>query len=273
MPNIINRVGKYLQSGRSWYTRKASSIKAITVHHSAFPHSGKTDDQILDSFYSVHKGKNWPGLSYHFVIPESGKIYQINELTWTTWHDSSNYDSIGICLNGYFHPDHNNQPTKAQLDSLKWLLDNLCTQHPEFPAAQGDVYGHRDIGSTACPGNILYPYVTEYRNKKGEVSWEGNTMPEPTMEISKKVFEELVTNSGKWDGVVKYLNIEEDPNLVSLEKVKKVIAGFKSRITTLTDRLKEASEEEETLPKTDIEKKGLLDSLKELFKNIAKSIN
>ena len=58
----------------------------------------------------------------------------------------------------------NQKPTREQLEALQQLLVNLCTKHPEFPADQNDVFGHREISSTACPGNELFPYVVQFRN-------------------------------------------------------------------------------------------------------------
>lgn len=173
---IENRIGRYLQSGRSWYKRAVSAIKKITVHHDAIPQDGRhTADSILDRIMKTHVGKGWPGASYHYYIHQDGKIYQLNEHSWVTWHDRVNDDSLGIVLHGYFHPDYNDQPTQAQLDSLKWLLDKLTTQHPEFPAGRSDVLGHRERSSTACPGNNLFPHVVNYREGK----WGDTNTPQP----------------------------------------------------------------------------------------------
>lgn len=168
--DIINRVGKYRKG--AWYTRDVKTITKITVHHTAIPLKNYEDDEkLLKYLQQIHEGHGWPGLAYHFVITKSGKVYQINEFSEVTWHDTKNWDSIGVCLNGYFHPDVNDKPTKEQLKSLDALLDKLCTQHPEFPADQNDVVGHRERSATACPGNNLFPYVVEYRSKAGNVGW------------------------------------------------------------------------------------------------------
>lgn len=169
--DIINRVGQYLQATRAWYTRDVSTIKVFSVHHSASFDTDKTDEEILQELTDDHTKKGWPGLSYHFVIIR-GKVYQINELGWVTWVDSINFDCIGICVVGYFHPPYNQEPSPENLAALGQLLDELSTQHPEFPATQKDTYGHRERFATACPGDNLFPYVLEYRSKVGDVSWK-----------------------------------------------------------------------------------------------------
>lgn len=177
--NIVNRIGQYLQQGRNWYTRDVKNITVFSIHHSASRIDGKTDDEILQELMADHTKQGWPGLSYHFVIIR-GTIYQINEFSWVTWVDTVNWDCIGICLAGYYHEPYNDQPTEDDLKAFRWLLDQLSTQHPEFPASQGDAYGHRERYATACPGDTFFPYTLEYRSKLGAVTW-GNyqALPAP----------------------------------------------------------------------------------------------
>lgn len=185
---IINRIHKYMAPGRSWYQRAVNGIRYITVHHTADTATG-TNDQILQKEANQHINSNgWPGLSYHFFICKDGTIYQINNFSDVTWHDAVNWDSIGIALHGYFHPTVEEQPTSAQLKALRFLLDELCTKHPEFPADQSDVLGHRERSSTACPGNNLIGYVVDYRNNLGNVPWgDYSTPPNPYDDRVKKL--------------------------------------------------------------------------------------
>lgn len=169
---IVNKIHKYKQSNRSWIQRAVKNITRIVIHHDAIPNNGRfTDEEVLNNIKREHVSRNWPGASYHFWISKKGVIYQLNNFSDVTWHDGINYDAVAICLNGYFHPNYNEKPTTAQLKALKALLDNLCTQHPEFPAARKDIRGHRERKPTACPGNNLFPYVKEYRDKNGKVAW------------------------------------------------------------------------------------------------------
>lgn len=172
---IIDVIGKYQQKGRIWFDR-TTPIKKITVHHTASRYAG-SDNAVLTALMNDHIKNDWPGLSYHFVILEDGSIYQINSLDKVTWHDGVNWDSIGIVVHGYFHPTYNANPTKKQLESLDWLLDNLCNEHPEFPADQDDVLGHRERMATACPGNNLFPKIVDYRTSLGNTDWGLNEEP------------------------------------------------------------------------------------------------
>lgn len=187
--NIINAIGKYKQKNREWYQRAESGIQWIPVHHTADTFSG-TDDQVLQKEANAHIANGWVGLSYHFFILKNGNIYQINKFTDVTWHDTVNWDSLGIALQGYFHTPSNEKPTDKQLQSLRWLLDQLCTQYPNFPAEQKNVLGHRERTATACPGDNLIGFVQDYRNKLGKVDWGiVPTTPPPT--DYQKLYNEL----------------------------------------------------------------------------------
>lgn len=169
---IINNIHKYKLPSRYWYQRPVKNITRLTIHHDAIPNNGRlTDQEVLTNIKNTHTSRGYPGASYHFWISKKGLIYQLNNYSDITYHDSTNSDSIGICLNGYFHPNYNEKPTALQLQAMKWLLDKLCTKHPEFPADFDDIRGHRERSATACPGMYLFPYVVEYREKKGQVSW------------------------------------------------------------------------------------------------------
>lgn len=175
---IIDKIGKYKQPNRFWFTRNVNTITKISVHHDAIPHSDKTAEQVMQQIMNGHVAQGWVGASYHYYIHKDGKVYQLNKLEEVTWIDGINWDALGIVMNGYFHPSYNNSPTKEQLISLKALLDELTTQHPEFPAGKADVLAHRDRAQTACNGDKAYPYVKEYREKLGNVSW-GASAPTP----------------------------------------------------------------------------------------------
>lgn len=189
--NIINSIHKYKLANRTWNQRNVNTIAKIVVHHTASRQSNTSDDAMLKAEANHHINVNgWPGLSYHFMILPNGNVHQLNNYSDVTWTDGTNYDCVAICLQGYFHPDINESPTPAQLKTLKELLDNLCTQHPEFPADHNDVYGHRERSQTACPGDNLFPKVKEYRDKLGKVDWGTTPAPTPPSDELEKLKKE-----------------------------------------------------------------------------------
>lgn len=250
----LDKIGDYLQPGRAWYTRDVKTITKITVHHTA---SKQVDDDgtALDHVYRSHIANGWPGSSYHFFIPKSGNIYQLNKFSWVTWHDTHNWDSIGVCLDGYFHAPENEKPTTEQLRSLKWLLDELCTNHPEFPASQGDVYGHRERSATACPGDTFFPMVKEYREKGGAVSWglpedtstpceKGLTLIREALDLDKdSPIETIVKSINGVKGDAVKVRSELATATGNLTTNEEIVSTLKGRVLSLETELKGANKQ------------------------------
>lgn len=184
---IINSIHKYKQANRTWFQRNVNTITKLVVHHTASRQLGGSDQEQLQAEANHHNANGWPGLSYTFFILPNGNTHQINNFTDVTWTDGVNWDCVSVCLKGYFHDPHNENPTPQQIKSLKELLDELSTKHPEFPADHDDVYGHRERNSTSCPGDKLFPSVKEYREKKGQVSWGGTDFEKLYYEAKNRI--------------------------------------------------------------------------------------
>lgn len=139
-------------------------IQKIIVHHDAEWRSADYDSvqrYISQARYHINSGED--GLQYHYKIDNVGEVFQCRDLTDTLWHCGNypiNRTSIAICVDGNFQ---NQMPTREQFIALKNLLDELCTKHPEFPADEGQVFGHQEVAATACPGNNLIGFIKGYR--------------------------------------------------------------------------------------------------------------
>jgi len=92
-----------------------------------------------------------------------------------------NSSSIGICWIGYFHPPNNDEPTSEAISTfqawLGWMIDSgrLTNDVLKKAFANGypGWYGHRDVWSTACPGDVLYPLLPD-------IVTIGSAPPQPT---------------------------------------------------------------------------------------------
>jgi len=290
--NIINVIGKYKQANRTWYQRQLNTIKWFTVHHTASL-ATETNEQILSSLMSGHVSQGWVGLAYHEVIMKDGTVYLINNFSDVTWHDSVNWDSYGIVLHGYFHPTQNQKPTTAQLVSLRSRLDALSTKHPEFPASQANVLGHRERASTACPGDALIGYVTDYRNKLGKVDWgkpeiivppvidpcanlrlefkatEENMKKEKDKAVKEK--ETMISNlKGELESANVHLKTEQDANLEKRETIKKLEEDVKQFNLSLSTMQAERDEALAQKVKAENEAKSMVAEVTELRQLVEK---
>jgi hypothetical protein len=235
---IKNKIGKYVQTGRQWYTRGTSGIKYITVHHTADLTTG-TQDQILARLHSYHVNNGWPGLSYHYIILRDGSVHQIHPHTNVTWHDGHNWDSLAVCLHGYYHEPHNQKPTDSQMESYGKLMRSLVSQYPN-----AKVVGHRDRGSTACPGSTFYPLLNLYK-QEGFQSFLNVDIPTEVedgygLKNIKRynkywTYEELILDWVKLTDEVGYLRAEIE---LREEKSKELGKAFEMEIDFLQGNLK-----------------------------------
>lgn len=139
----IKNIVDLLPAGYGTYgTRSLEQITTIVIHHSA------SEDQTAFDYADYHiSTHNWPGIGYHYVIDPDGTVNQTNKLTTVSYHvASNNTPSVGICVSGNL----NNHPmTAAQERALKALISRLRTILPN----KLTVAGHRDFGTTDCPGS------------------------------------------------------------------------------------------------------------------------
>ena len=122
----------------------------IVIHHTGNP----TDDNLSAiAIHSSHQAQGWSGIGYHYYIRKNGQIYS-GRPQWAVGSHCKglNASSLGICLEGNFEKE---KPSEEQLNSLRWLVKYLSGL---FPIK--NVYGHRDINATLCPGKYLYNHVS-----------------------------------------------------------------------------------------------------------------
>lgn len=166
------RGNAYLNPSWPAERRPAGYIQRVAVHHDAAvrPHSY---DSI--ALYRQEAGAHYtrlgPGLQYHFKIDNVGTIFWIRGFDQTVYALGDYYwnqHSLNICLDGYFHPPHNQQPTREQLEALEQLLAWLDSpdsnkHYGGFPYTKGQTFAHREFSATACCGNNLAWRVAHYR--------------------------------------------------------------------------------------------------------------
>lgn len=150
-----------------WYYKKSEKYKGwkyIVIHHSA------TKAGSVKAFHKFHTRQGYGGIAYHFVIGNGNgmKDGEIKEtFRWSqkisgthvsvnSWEH--NVFGIGIVLVGNFE---NQDPTNAQVLSLKKLIKKLKTSHE---IKNNNIYGHKHVDfdnasgkkeQTDCPGKKL----------------------------------------------------------------------------------------------------------------------
>ena len=122
----------------------------IVIHHTG---NAVDDDLSAAEIDASHKAQGWTCIGYHYVIRKDGTVEQ-GRPHWTVGAHAYGHNShtIGIHVCGNFEEA---VPTDEQIESLAMLLANLCTDYG-LPIDRDHIVGHRELMSTACPGENLF---------------------------------------------------------------------------------------------------------------------
>lgn len=131
----------------------------VTTHYAASPRARNLTAgvKLTRQFDSFHRSKGWGGVSYHYLIPDSGELI----LGRSTFHRgahvaNTNTGNVGV----NFFCSTGDKPTEAQARTYMWLLANAHTDalpakhRTDRDLRKADIRGHNAWPgqSTACPG-------------------------------------------------------------------------------------------------------------------------
>jgi hypothetical protein len=180
-PSVITRAQWGAKAATSSYSY-CQPTTHMGVHHTA---SRGTPDADLSacathvrSIQAYHMNSNgWSDIGYNYLVCRHGTLFEGRGGgdNVRAAHDGLNCDSMGVTAIGYHHSPYNEQPTSALLSSLAELLAWKASQrgidpqgrstYRAYGALMDNVYGHRNVKSTACPGDLLYAQLGWLRDE------------------------------------------------------------------------------------------------------------
>ena len=163
----------------------SSGVQFAVVHHTGSTahnsYSASEVPRLLRGIQSYHMdAKDWNDIGYNFVVDRFGRIWEGRgggvELPVIGAHAGGfNVGSVGIALLGHFDVATPSSAARSAISRLAgWKLafedvdpaSTLTYTSGGSPSIPEDtrvklnrVIGHRDVGSTGCPGGSLYRYV------------------------------------------------------------------------------------------------------------------
>jgi len=161
--NIIPRSKWVAYAPRLSLVKPASVFTRLTVHHAGAGINMhlRQDDVVFDlnGILEGHLQKDYGDIGYHFIVDRAGRIWEGRSLAYEGAHVSGmNEQNIGVMLLGNFEEQ---QPAADQISALFILVDIL---REKYDISGESVYGHCDLGQSACPGRQLYvPYLAELK--------------------------------------------------------------------------------------------------------------
>jgi N-acetylmuramoyl-L-alanine amidase len=185
---------------RTWLPDSSEIAPAthVVVHHTAGsnyadPSTNNWPASVLGIWRYHAMTLGWCDIGYHYLIDPNGVIY---EGRYTGVRDNGtvidgahalghNRATIGISLMGNFETV---EPSASAVQALENLLSwigsskNISLNTDQYYAFKdktlNTIVGHRDVGSTACPGRFLYAKLPEIRlrasqnvNKPSDSQW------------------------------------------------------------------------------------------------------
>jgi uncharacterized protein with LGFP repeats len=190
-PNIISRAqwgaDESMRGGAPVYN---NGIRAGVVHHTAGVNDYAPQDSagIVRSIYAYHtRTLGWPDIAYNALVDKYGQVFEgrfggITRPVQGTHTGGFNRNTWAVCMIGDFDGV---APTPIQLQTvgrlLGWRLasDGVdpegtvrlvseggpYTRFPEGAAPTlPNIFAHRDVGDTDCPGILGYPSMNQIRD-------------------------------------------------------------------------------------------------------------
>ncbi len=160
--SLLRRETWTTESPRAWLLREGGVYDRITVHHQGGrPSITRNQNGVaaeIDAVYGGHHRLGYGDIAYHFVVDYAGRVWEGRSLAYEGAHVSChNGRNLGVLMLGNFEQQ---TPSGEAITATSSLVDLL---RDRFGIKRHRVYGHRDLGSSVCPGKHLYPHVVAMR--------------------------------------------------------------------------------------------------------------
>ena len=188
-PSIVTRAGWGAdESIRRSSASYGEQIVAGFVHHTAGAndYSRERADDVVRGVYSYHvQSRGWSDIGYNFLVDKYGTVYEgryggITRPVIGAHASGFNTNTFGVSLMGNFV---NVRPPAAMVSALQgmlaWKYDlhhvNVAGTVGYAPNGSGSkvtidrLSGHRDVGSTSCPGGYAYELLPGLRRSVAEL--------------------------------------------------------------------------------------------------------
>ncbi|GAB3199804.1 hypothetical protein GCM10027261_30400 [Geodermatophilus arenarius] len=176
---------------RTWRPQYASTLKAATLHHTADA-NGYSADQvpaIMRSIYRYHTvSLGWGDIGYNVIVDRFGRRWEgryggLASTVMGAHAGGFNTSTFGVSMLGNFDVAATPQvvvDSVAAIIAWKFSLFRIDPRGTTTLTSSGGgtsryaagvrvtlptVFGHRDVGATACPGRYGYARLGEIREK------------------------------------------------------------------------------------------------------------
>ena len=135
-----------------------AKVDSIALHHMATDVGVKAIEQI-------HINQGWRAIGYNFWVAFDGTVYEGRSFNLGAGVENQNGHIISIGFQGDYHSKQRTMPDaqfNAGIDIIKYIMEKV-------PAAK-TIGGHRDFGSTVCPGQYFPLEEMKTLKKRGDLT-------------------------------------------------------------------------------------------------------
>lgn len=167
-------------SRSQWGARAPKSVKRIAtptsklfLHHTADSNRGAQGVRNIQRFHMDSRG--WSDIAYSFLVDPDGTVFEGRGAGVAGAHTQGhNSTAHGLCAMGNYQSV---TPPDSLIVGLAALVRHGAAEGWWVDGITG---GHRDVGTTSCPGDRLYPRI-------GDINRLATTRPEPDPEVPVNV--------------------------------------------------------------------------------------
>ena len=148
--NIVGRDGWGALPARSVTRLHADRVKMLVLHHTTGVYAGVGTVRAIQRHHMFDR--KWADIGYSFLIAPTGEVYEGRGWDRSGAHAKGhNSSSIGVAYIG-----------DGRLPVPDAVKDSVLRLSVEAERRFGVLrrVGHRDVGSTVCPGDVLYGWWT-----------------------------------------------------------------------------------------------------------------
>jgi uncharacterized protein with LGFP repeats len=176
---------RYDQIGADLWPEEYYTPKKFVIHHTAGEKANENPMAYLRAIQYYHaKDRGWGDIGYNYLIDSQGNIYEGRKGGDGVVAGHAylrNRNTIGIAILGCYDNQDNqkknstcNTPTQLTEETKIALNKLIAAKSREFnidPLAESEfhgqilpnVIGHKDVGNTTCPGNLIYETLPQTR--------------------------------------------------------------------------------------------------------------
>lgn len=181
----LSSVKEYNSDGQPliWPLQYAKNIEKFTIHHTDSEIRDLNGDFVTDTrdykaivraIYYYHAiSRGWGDIGYNYIIDPLGNIYEGRfggDKVIGAHAQCYNHGSLGIAVIGDYE---NNEVPEPALQALIWLIGLKGKELKIDPQGASlfrgknlaNVFGHKDVRPTACPGEKLYGLLPKIRDR------------------------------------------------------------------------------------------------------------